>query len=331
MRNSYQLIIAVILLIGVVITSLLTGTFNLTFQDLINLATGRASENVMTVFFDFRMPRIIITLICGAALAVSGLILQVISKNALADPGIIGVNAGSGFGVVLFITFISGSMSQHLYALPIMSFIGGLLTVLIIFSLSFMSGEFKSNIFILIGIATAMGVTGFVYVFTSLFDVQQMEMLNRYFAGNIWGDTWAFVWISVPYILIIMVFAYSRIREMGMLNLDDEMLTGFGMNVNREKITLIVFAAMLSSLAVSVCGAISFIGLIAPHISRMMFGQNMKMLFFSSFIIGALLLTTADLLGKLVLEPIIIPAGIVVSLIGGPYFLWLLLRAGRVR
>ncbi len=330
MRNAYKFLIAVILLIGVVVTSLMTGTFNLTFGDFVSLITGQAGENVMTVLFDFRMPRIIITLICGAALAISGLILQVISRNALADPGIIGVNAGSGFGVVLFITFISGSMSQHLYALPIMSFIGGLLTVLIIFALSFMSGEFKSNVFILIGIATAMGVTGFVYVFTSMFDTEQMEMLNRYFAGNIWGDTWAFVWVSVPYILIIMVFVYGRVREMGMLNLDDEMLTGFGMNVNREKIILIVFAAMLSSLAVSVCGAISFIGLIAPHISRMMFGQNMKMLFFASFLIGALLLTTADLLGKLVLEPMIIPAGIVVSLIGGPYFLWLLLKAGRI-
>src|SRR5699024_8724395 len=168
MRNAYKLTIAVILLITVVISSLVTGTFNLTFEDLVSLVTGRAGENVMTVFFDFRMPRIIITLVCGAALAISGLILQAISRNALADPGIIGVNAGSGFGVVLFITFISGSMSQHLYALPIMSFIGGLLTVLIIFSLSFMSGEFKSNIFILIGIATAMGVTGFVYVFTSM-------------------------------------------------------------------------------------------------------------------------------------------------------------------
>src|SRR5699024_7385650 len=291
---------------------------------------GSADENVMTVFFDFRMPRIIITLVCGAALAISGLILQAISRNALADPGIIGVNAGSGFGVVLFITFISGSMSQHLYALPIMSFIGGLLTVLIIFSLSFMGGQLKSNIFILLGLATAMGVTGFVYVFTSMFDTEQMEMLNRYFAGNIWGDTWAFVWISVPYILIIMVFVYSRIREMGMLNLDDEMLIGFGMNVNRDIIILIVFAALLSILAVSVCGAISFIGLIAPHISRMMFGQNMKMLFFASTVMGALLLTTADLLGKLVLEPMIIPAGIVVSLIGGPYFVWLLLKAGRV-
>ncbi|KKK35048.1 hypothetical protein WN59_05285 [Salinicoccus sediminis] len=330
MRNSYKLAAAVILLIAVVITSLVTGTFNLTFQDLAALMTGSADENVMTVFFDFRMPRIIITLVCGAALAVSGLILQAISRNALADPGIIGVNAGSGFGVVLFITFISGSLTQHLYALPIMSFAGGLLTVLIIFSLSFMSGEFKSNIFILIGIATAMGVTGFVYVFTSMFDTEQMEMLNRYFAGNIWGDTWAFVLVSVPYILIILVIVYSRLREMDMLNLDDEMLTGFGMNVNREKIVLIVLAAMLSSLAVSVCGAISFIGLIAPHISRMMFGHNMKLLFFASFVMGALLLTTADLLGKLLLAPMIIPAGIVVSLIGGPYFVWLLLRAGKV-
>src|SRR5699024_3897921 len=198
------------------------------------------------------------------------------------------------------------------------------------FSLSFVRGEFKCNVFILIGIATAMGVTVFVYVFTSMFDSEQMEMLKRYFARNIWESTWDFVVVSVTYLLSILVFVYSRLREMEMLNLDDEMLTGFGMNVNREKIILIVLAAMLSSLAVSVCGAISFIGLIAPHISRMMFGHNTKLLFFASFVMGALLLTTADLLGKLRLAPMNIPAGIVVSLIGGPYFVWLLLRAGKV-
>ncbi|GAB3057361.1 FecCD family ABC transporter permease [Salinicoccus sesuvii] len=330
MRNSIKFIIISVLLMAVVLIHLFTGTFSLTFTDLMDVVTNQASDNVRLVLFEFRMPRIIVVMVCGAALALSGLILQVISKNPLADPGIIGVNAGSGFGVVLFITFISGSMSQHLYALPLMSFIGGLLTVLIIFFLSFMGGTFKSNIFILIGIATAMGVTGFVYVFTSMFDESQMETLNRYFAGNIWGDTWPFVYISVPYILLVSLLVFFRIREMGMLNLDDEMLTGLGMNVNKEKIILIILSAMLSSLAVSVCGAISFIGLIAPHISRMLFGQNMKVLFISSLLIGSVLLTSADLLGKLVLAPVIVPTGIVVALIGGPYFLWLLMKAKQI-
>lgn len=330
MRNPIKFVIIAILLTAIVLIHLFTGTFSLTWGDLFNVVTNQASDNVKLVLFEFRMPRIIVVMVCGAALALSGLILQVISKNPLADPGIIGVNAGSGFGVVLFITFISGSMSQHLYALPLMSFIGGLLTVLVIFFLSFMGGTFKSNIFILIGIATAMGVTGFVYVFTSMFDESQMEMLNRYFAGNIWGDTWPFVYISVPYILLVSIFVFFRIREMGMLNLDDEMLTGLGMNVNKEKIILIILSAMLSSLAVSVCGAISFIGLIAPHISRMLFGQNMRVLFISSLLIGSVLLTGADLLGKLVLAPAIIPTGIVVALIGGPYFLWLLMKARSI-
>ncbi|WP_020007356.1 FecCD family ABC transporter permease [Salinicoccus albus] len=330
MHNTRKFTIVILLLAAVIITTLVTGTFSLSFNDLLSLLTAQAGQDVQLVMFEFRMPRLLITLICGAALAISGLILQAVSKNALADPGIIGVNAGSGFGVVLFITFISGSMDQQLYMLPLMSFIGGLLIVLLIFALSFAGGAFKSNIFILIGIATAMGVTGFVYVFTSMFDDTQMEMLNRYFAGNIWGDTWPFVWISVPYILLIMAFVFFRIREMSMLNLDDEMLTGFGMNVNKEKIILIVLSAMLSSLAVSVCGAISFIGLIAPHISRLMFGQNMKLLFFSSILIGSLLLTGADLIGKLIMAPMVIPAGIVVSLIGGPYFLRLLFKTGRV-
>ena len=330
MHNTRKFTLVILLLAAVIVTTLVTGTFSLSFNDLFSLLTAQAGQDVQLVMFEFRMPRLLITLICGAALAISGLILQAVSKNALADPGIIGVNAGSGFGVVLFITFISGSMDQHLYMLPLMSFIGGLLIVLLIFALSFAGGAFKSNIFILIGIATAMGVTGFVYVFTSMFDDTQMEMLNRYFAGNIWGDTWPFVWISVPYILLIMAFVFFRMREMSMLNLDDEMLTGFGMNVNKEKIILIVLSAMLSSLAVSVCGAISFIGLIAPHISRLMFGQNMKLLFFSSILIGSLLLTGADLIGKLIMAPMIIPAGIVVSLIGGPYFLRLLFKTGRV-
>ncbi|MFC3418958.1 FecCD family ABC transporter permease [Salinicoccus hispanicus] len=330
MRNQAKFIIIIALLSAIVLTHLFTGTFSLTWTDLLNILANQANDDVRLVLFEFRLPRILVVLVCGAALALSGLILQVISKNPLADPGIIGVNAGSGFGVVLFITFISSSMSQHLYALPLMSFVGGLLTVLIIFFLSFIGGAFKSNIFILIGIATAMGVTGFVYVFTSVFDETQMEMLNRYFAGNIWGDTWPFVYISVPYILLISLFVFFRIREMGMLNLDDEMLTGFGMNVNKEKIILIILSAMLSSLAVSVCGAISFIGLIAPHISRMLFGQNMRVLFFSSILIGSVLLTAADLLGKLLLAPAIIPTGIVVALIGGPYFLWLLMRARQI-
>lgn len=115
-----------------------------------------------------------------------------------------------------------------------------------------------------------------------------------------------------------------------MLNLDDEMLTGLGMNVSREKVMLIILSAMLSSLAVSVSGAISFIGLLAPHISRLVFGQNMKVLFASTLMMGGVLLTGADLLGKVLLAPVIIPTGIVVALIGGPYFLRLLLKTRQI-
>lgn len=330
MRNRTKFILVIGLLMAIVVLHLLTGTYSLSVDDLFNLMAGHAGDDIKLVLFEFRLPRIIITLVCGAALALSGLILQVISKNGLADPGIIGVNAGSGFGVVLYILFVSGSMTQSLFALPLMSFLGGLSTVLIIFFLSFIGGTFKSNIFILIGIATAMGVTGFVYVFTSMFDESQMEMLNRYFAGNIWGDTWPFVLVSVPYIMIITVIIFFRIREMEMLNLDDEMLTGLGMNVSREKVMLIILSAMLSSLAVSVSGAISFIGLLAPHISRLVFGQNMKVLFASTLMMGGVLLTGADLLGKVLLAPVIIPTGIVVALIGGPYFLRLLLKTRQI-
>lgn len=327
MRNRTKFIILTVLIFLTVILSLLVGTFKLSFQDIIDLVSGTASRKVELVFYKFRMPRLLITLICGGALALSGLILQVVSKNPLSDPGIIGVNAGSGFGVVLYIAFVAGASGvNHLYTLPIMSFIGGLLTVILVFLLSFIGGKFSSNTFILVGIATAMGVTGFVYVFTSMFDDTQMDMLNRFFAGNIWGDSWEFVIVTIPYILIIMVLVMFKLREMEMLSLDDEMLQTLGMNVNREKIMFIIFAAMLSSISVSVAGAISFIGLIAPHIARMMFKINMRVIYFGTILIGAFLLSIADLIGKTVAAPLIIPVGIVVSLIGGPYFLYLLFK-----
>ena len=330
MRNSMKFMIIFALLIVVMLLTLFTGTYSLTFGDVWSLVTNSAGDDVRLVFYEFRMPRMLITIICGAALALSGLILQVLSRNPLADPGIIGVNAGSGFGVVLFIMFIGGTGTMNLYSLPLMSFTGGLLTVLIVFFLSFIGGRFNSNIFILIGIATAMGVTGFLYVFTSTFDDSQMTMLNRYLAGNIWGDSWAFVIAILPYIILVSVFVWMKINEMSMLNLEDENLSALGMNVNFEKVVLIICAALLSSVAVSVAGAISFIGLIAPHIARLLFPRDMKLIFLGAVGIGALLLSTADLAGKLLLAPTVIPAGIVVALIGGPYFIYLLMTARKV-
>ena len=331
MRNSVKILILVALIVVTIVFTLTTGTFKMSLIDIWALVTGQATSKVELVFYKFRMPRLIITLVCGAALALSGLILQVVSKNPLSDPRIIGVNAGSGFGVVLFIAFVAGSSGvNHLYTLPLMSFVGGLLTVLLVFTLSFVGGKFSSNTFILIGIATALGVTGFVYVFTSMFDDTQMDILNRFFAGNIWGDSWEFVIVTIPYIVIIMVITLFRVREMSMMSLDDDMLETLGMNVTREKIILIVLAALLSSISVSVAGSISFIGLIAPHIARMLFKVDMKIIFVGTLLIGAFLLSFADLIGKTVAEPLIIPVGIVVSLIGGPYFLYLLFRGKTI-
>ncbi|CAM4207541.1 FecCD family ABC transporter permease [Lacicoccus alkaliphilus] len=329
MRNSIKLTVISLLLLAAMVLTLITGTYSLTPGDLWSIMMNRADSNVNLVFFEFRMPRMLITILCGAALALSGLLLQVVSRNPLADPGIIGVNAGSGFGVVLFLMFLSGG-ANNLYALPVMSFVSGLATVLAVFALSFIRGRFNSNIFILIGIAMAMGVTGFLYVFTSSFDDRQMTMLNQYLAGNIWGDTWAFVAVILPYIVVVSIFAWMKINEMSMLNMNDDTLGALGMKVNHEKVLLIISAAMLSSAAVSVAGAISFIGLIAPHIARLLFKVEMKFVFLGTLAIGALLLSLSDLLGKLVLEPLIIPAGIVVALIGGPYFIYLLMTARKV-
>lgn len=321
-----RLLLLTIVLFCLSIITLVTGTYNISFGELINTFTLTANNQTEMVIYSFRLPRLIVVIFCGIALALSGLILQAVSKNPLADPGIVGVNAGSGLGVVIYIGFLSQTLSHHIYLLPLMSFVGGVITVIVVFTLSFVRHQFKSQIFILIGIATAMGMTGFVYLFTAMFDRRQMMMLNQYFAGNIIGDTWTFVIISVPLIVFLIGLVYMCQRQITMVELDDELLINLGMNVYKTKIFLLIISALLSSIAVSIVGAISFLGLLAPHMSRMLVKSTMKYHILYTAFIGAILLTLADLLGKLMLAPMIIPTGIVVSIIGGPYFVYLLYK-----
>lgn len=332
-RRRQQLIFAILLgvMLLVITLSMTTGDFKMSIGQFFNTLIGRGSDLDNMVLFEFRMPRLIVTLLSGAALAVSGALLQSITKNPLADPGIIGINAGSGFVIVLLIMFLPVDSDSFVYVLPIFSMIGGLLSAFIIFLLSYKKGEGINPVrMILMGVGLATAFTGAAMMMTTTFNKEKTEFVSTWFAGNIWGDTWPFAVALFVCVIVLLPIVLMQSMTLNLLNTHDHVSRGVGVNVNRQNMLMVVLSVLLSSSAVAVCGGIGFIGLLGPHIARSLVGPRHQMFMPIAILIGASLLALSDTIGRLILQPDGIPAGIIVSVIGAPYFLYLMNRKTNI-
>ncbi|KAA1039648.1 iron ABC transporter permease [Macrococcus equipercicus] len=324
-RQTIILIALLILLLGVMALSMTTGDFKMSFTEFFRTLFGMGSQTEQMILYEFRMPRLLVTLLSGAALALSGALLQSITKNPLADPGIIGINAGSGFTMVLLIMFIPVDSSTFVYVLPLFSLLGGILTALLIFTLSYKHGEGINPVrMVLIGVGLAAALSGASIMMTTTFNKDQVEFVSTWFAGNIWGDTWPFVVLLGLIVIICLPAIFMRANVLNILNTHDHISRGVGIHVARENIVLVLLSVLLSSSAVAVSGGIGFIGLLGPHIAKSMVGPRHQLFMPLALLIGAILLALADTLGRMLLQPEGIPAGIIVSIIGAPYFLYLM-------
>ncbi|TDM12809.1 FecCD family ABC transporter permease [Macrococcus lamae] len=326
-RQNIYFIILSILLLGVMALSMTTGDFKMSFTEFFRTLLGQGTSTEQMILYEFRMPRLLVTILSGAALALSGGLLQSITKNPLADPGIIGINAGSGFAIVFLIMFIPVDSTTFIYTLPLFSLLGGVLTALIIFVLSYKKLEGINPVrMVLMGVGLATALSGASIMMTTTFNKDQIEFVSTWFAGSIWGDTWPFAMMLGIIILIIVPFVFMRANILNILNTHDHISRGVGINVGRQNIIIVLLAVLLSSSAVAVSGGIGFIGLLGPHIARSMVGPRHQLFMPLALLIGAILLALSDTLGRVLLQPQGIPAGIIVSIIGAPYFLYLMSR-----
>lgn len=288
---------------------------------------GGGTDKQNLVLFDFRLPRIVISLLIGAGLAVSGCVMQGISRNALADPGILGINAGAGLMVMLFISFFPNTTAAPIYLLPVLALIGAGLTAALICVLAYKKNQgFKPTGLLLTGIAVAAGISAAMIVLTLRLSPEKYQFVAVWLAGSIWGSSWKFVLALLPWILVLLPFVMYKAQVMNVLNLGESMATGLGASVTREQLKLLAAAVGLAASCVAVSGGIGFVGLIAPHLGRRLVGAKHQMLLPVTAMIGALLVITADTLSRSILQPSEIPTGIVVAVIGAPYFLYLLSR-----
>ncbi|MFJ5766029.1 FecCD family ABC transporter permease [Lysinibacillus sp. NPDC093210] len=328
-RRKNFLIIATLMILIVItfVISMNTGVIKLTPMEVIRTLFGQGDAQQQIILFQFRLPRIVIGVLVGIGLAMAGAVLQGISKNALADPGILGINAGAGLAVMLYISFFPTAKSAPVYLLPVLAFLGAGITAVLIYTLSYKRHEGITPMrLILTGIAVAAGISSAMIVLTLRLTPGNYQFVATWLAGSIWGSNWRFVLSLLPWLLILLPFIYSKSRVLNILNLGEITSIGLGASIEKERRWLLAASVGLAGASVSVSGGIGFVGLIAPHLARQLVGASHQFLLPTAALLGGFLVLLADTIGRSILEPSEIPVGIVVAVFGAPYFLYLLAR-----
>ncbi|MFJ7992930.1 FecCD family ABC transporter permease [Peribacillus frigoritolerans] len=327
-KRAYTVTMVFILMsIVAVLISLNTGTLRISPLKVIQTLFGYGDFKSSTVLFDYRMPRILITMLAGVGLGISGAILQGLSRNPLADPGILGLHAGASFGLIIFVTYFHSLDEKASILIPIFTFSGGVLTAFLIVLLAF--DRYKGILpirLILIGIAISAGFSAITLFLSLRLDEETYSFASRWLVGNVWGRDWIHVIALVPWIFILAPYAWFQSNTLNALSLGDDVAAGLGASVQKQRLLMLVTAVGLSCASVAMAGGIGFIGLVAPHLARRLVGPMYQHFLPVAGLIGLIILVLADTIGRSIFQPNAIPAGIVVAAIGAPYFLYLLTK-----
>uniref|UniRef100_UPI00403F94B4 FecCD family ABC transporter permease n=1 Tax=Aeribacillus sp. FSL K6-3256 TaxID=2954613 RepID=UPI00403F94B4 len=325
-KQRLIILVLILLIAATAIIGMGLGTSSVSMNRLLPTILGHGTFKEEFVLFSVRLPRIIVTLLAGMALAVSGAIFQDITRNDLAEPGIIGINAGAGVAIAVFFLFFPIDVGSFVYLLPVAAFIGALLTAGAIYVFSYDRNAGLNPVrLVLIGVGFAMALSGTMIVIISSAERQKVDFIAKWLAGNVWGADWPFILAILPWIVILISFIAFRAQQLNLLSLNDPSAVGVGLKIERERITLLLAAVGLAAAAVSVTGGVAFIGLLAPHLARSLIGPRNQLYLPIAILLGGWLLLLADTIGRNIALPDGIPAGIMTALIGAP-FIYILLK-----
>ncbi|MEU6161061.1 iron ABC transporter permease [Streptomyces sp. NPDC047130] len=312
----------VVLLVGVVVAGVLLGDAKLLLGDVVNWAQGRSGRAV-TFVLDTRVPRVGAALLAGAALALAGTLVQAVTRNPLAEPAVLGVTNGAALGAVLLVTSVPLVGS---WGVAGAAFAGAAVASVVVFGLA-AKGGFRQNRLVLVGMGVATATTSLISLIIVLTDPYNATKALTWLSGSTYGRTFPdLVPLAVVLALGIAVSAARR-TELDLVSLDEDTPKLLGIGLSRERLTLLVLSVLLSATAVAAAGAIGFVGLVAPHAARALVGRRHGRVVPVAVLLGAVLVCAADLLGRTVIAPAQLGAGLMTALIGTPYFLWLLVRS----
>ncbi|HLR62881.1 MAG TPA: iron ABC transporter permease [Lentibacillus sp.] len=321
------IMLLILLIIVMFFMTLGTGVINISPLDVIRTLLGSGTDRQELVLFEFRLPRITLALLIGTGLAVSGAILQSITQNDLAEPGILGINTGAGFAVVLFIFFLQDLMGNvfSVLVMPLFALMGALLAALLIYVLAWKNGVSPIRL-VLVGIGINAGFSAALVILQLKMNPQDFRQATVWLSGDIWSANWTFVLALLPWILILVPYALQKSNTLNVLNLGDDIAGGLGSKVENDRRLLLIIAVALAGASVAAGGAIAFLGLVVPHIARRIIGPLHQYTIPISALMGGLLLMVSDTIGKNLLTSMEIPVGIVVAILSAPYFVYLLIK-----
>lgn len=338
-RSKFARSVVVVLGIGLIIVSILSmasGAADVsvksTFLYISSFGTSYTIEGYERVILEaIRLPRVVLGILIGASLAISGAIMQGLFRNPLADPGIVGVSAGAGLGAVTFIVLGTGILAPvaaffGIYHVPLAAFSGGLVTTYILYKVSTRNGQTSVATMLLAGIALGALAGAFTGLLVFWADDQQLRDLTFWGLGSLAGATWTKILAVAPIILPIILFSPIMAKKLNAMTLGEATAQHLGVNVQYFKRVAIVAVAAATGASVAASGGIGFVGIVVPHLLRLWIGPDHRYLLPSCAFLGASMLLIADAIARQIVAPAELPIGIVTAAVGAPFFLWILLR-----
>ncbi|MCF8010222.1 MAG: iron chelate uptake ABC transporter family permease subunit [Clostridiales bacterium] len=276
-----------------------------------------------TIVFNLRLARVILALLVGAALATSGVVLQGLLQNPMGDPYILGISSGAALGATTAILFGLGNYMLGIFTIPAMAFLGGAGTTFVVYNIAKVGNRVSMSTLLLAGIAVGSFLSA-VASLTMVISGENLHQVIFWLMGGLSNRGWKHVMILLPYIIIGIIPMILYSRDLNVMLLGEESAQHMGVEVEKLKKIMLGVAALVTASAVSVSGIIGFVGLIIPHIVRLLVGPDHRVLLPASALLGAIFLAVADTLARVVAAPLEIPVGIITALCGGPFFLYLL-------
>jgi iron complex transport system permease protein len=318
--------VLLVLVVAAPVAGLMFGDRLVLLGDLANWITGRTGT-ALTFVLDQRTPRVLAALVAGAALAVAGCGVQSVSRNPMAEPGLLGITAGAGLGAITLITLVP---TAGAWSIAGAAGVGATVAFTLVYGLSWRSGQ-DSDRLVIIGIATWSGGTALITLLITTSDPWNTAKALTWLSGSTYGRTLDQVAPVLLAVLLLGPLLWSRHRELDLHSLDEDTPRVLGLRIERSRLTILVAAGALAATAVSAIGVVAFVGLVAPHLARSLVGGRHARVIPVAAALGAVLVSAADTIGRTVVSPAQVPAGLVISLIGTPYFVLVLWRTREMR
>ena len=298
--------------------SIRLGTYTLSFEEI--WAAFQPDDKNYFTLMEYRLPRAVLAILLGGALAISGVLVQSVVRNPLASPDILGINNAAGLVAVSVLMFLP---NLAFYWMPIFAFLGGVFSFVILWIVC--GFNFRPIKMAIIGVALS-ALWAAISHYLMLTNPVEINTAMLWLTGSLWGRSWSYLNVVLPWLVILLPLPFIFCRDLDTLGLGENKASTLGVTVNKVQISVLVLAVALSTTAVAICGPIAFLGLVAPHLARRLVGGRHRTLLPAALIIGALLLQLSDILARVIDPPTELPAGILTAIIGAPYFFYLLMR-----